>query len=501
MNASDFINEANIFYNSVPLLDNLYGQEALNFRAFLADDMAKILIIIGQADGSLDPEETLAANIIGGAVVYGREFLMGLAAMSYLTPFTDWSYGHSFVQNYYAAAAQAGADFSRLTLPTALRELDRQNGTSNFDNVASALYRYAQVVTKANGRVTANEERALRQVRELIYMEVVPEAPKVITPVEEKREGAGATHVVTSDEQLEELEAAIKAEEGVEAPEKSLDELLAELNALIGMERVKQEVKTLVNFIKVRKVRRERGISKTPITMHAVFTGPPGTGKTTVARLLGKIFKAMGFLEKGHLTETDRAGLVAGYVGQTSAKVDALVEQSLGGVLFIDEAYALKPESPWSGADFGQEAIDILLKRMEDHRDRLVVIVAGYTDEMERFLKANPGVKSRFNRYFHFDHYAPDELLAIFERRFCENSSFKLSPGARKKLETVFEVLCANKDRTFGNGRLARNIFDKTLERQADRVVKIAPLTDEVLSTIAEEDIPPEGQFLDRRNT
>jgi stage V sporulation protein K len=266
-----------------------------------------------------------------------------------------------------------------------------------------------------------------------------------------------------------------------------LESVLDKLNHLTGMQSVKDEVNTLINFLKIQQLRREKGLNVMSVTLHSVFCGSPGTGKTTVARMMGEIYRELGILSKGHLVETDRSGLVAGYVGQTAIKVDQLVESALDGVLFIDEAYALAPEG--SGNDFGQEAIDTLLKRMEDYRDRLVVIVAGYSNEMSRFINTNPGLHSRFNKYFYFEDYKPEELVSIFEG-ICQQNDFKLLKESRKHLLTKFSELYVNRDHKFGNGRLVRNIFDKVIEKQANRLVKLPRVDRDKMIAILAEDIP-----------
>jgi SpoVK/Ycf46/Vps4 family AAA+-type ATPase len=239
--------------------------------------------------------------------------------------------------------------------------------------------------------------------------------------------------------------------------------------------------------MRVYQKREELGMKVPRIALHSVFTGRPGTGKTTVARLMGEIFAAQGFLAKGHLVETDRAGLVAGFVGQTASKVDEVVARALDGLLFIDEAYTLAPEG--GGNDFGAEAVDTLLKRMEDYRDRLVVIVAGYPAEMERFLESNPGLASRFGRRFVFDDFSPSELESIF-LKFVEDTGMKLTDGALGKLRVFLKAAYDGRDDSFGNGRFARNLFEKALERQADRLAPNANLTAEMLSSIEETDLP-----------
>ncbi len=270
------------------------------------------------------------------------------------------------------------------------------------------------------------------------------------------------------------------------SPKSSIEEQLKELDSLIGLNHLKDEVRQYINFLKVQKLREKQGLQPVPITLHSVFCGSPGTGKTTVARLMGNIYQQLGILKKGHLIETDRSGMVAGYVGQTAQRVDELVESALDGVLFIDEAYTLKPVG--YGNDFGQEAIDTLLKRMEDYRDRLVVIVAGYGNEMNRFINSNPGLKSRFSRYFHFEDYTAEELLLIFQI-FCDQHSYILTDAAKEVLLTQFKQLYDHRNKNFGNGRLVRNLFEKNIEKQANRLVNIPNVSPYAMQQILPEDI------------
>lgn len=269
--------------------------------------------------------------------------------------------------------------------------------------------------------------------------------------------------------------------------EDTLEKVLKELNALVGLIEVKKDVSELINLLEIQKKRSKQGLKNVEITLHTVFLGPPGTGKTSVARLLSRIFKHLGFLSKGQMYETDREGLVAGYVGQTATKVDAAVESSLGGVLFVDEAYALSQNA--FGNDYGAEAVNTLLKRMEDHREDLAVVVAGYTEPMKIFIESNPGLRSRFNRYFHFNHFAPAELFQIFES-FCLKSDFIIADDAKEKLMDTFELLYESKNESFGNARVVRNLFEKCVQNQANRIVKLKKITNKVLKTFTEEDIP-----------
>jgi AAA+ superfamily predicted ATPase len=347
-----------------------------------------------------------------------------------------------------------------------LQAYDLLNRTSHAEKAKTVYYRLVETILRADGEMSAAKQSKLSEFTQSLW----PHA-SVSTTTQARSETASETHKrITAQTEPANLSA-----------------ILAELNSLIGLDAVKTDVIQLVNYLKVQQLKHSKGMRSFPVSLHYVFYGNPGTGKTTVARLLAQIYQSLGLLSKGHLVETDRSGLVAGYLGQTALKVNEVVSKALGGILFIDEAYSLTKRED----SFGEEAIEVLIKQMEDHRDDLIVIVAGYTDKMDEFLSSNPGLHSRFNKYLKFQDYGPAELAAIFER-FAAKEDMHLSTDAREKLQSVFQTAYNTRDNTFGNGRLARNLYERVISNQANRIVSLSDVTDLNLSTIEAEDIPVE---------
>ncbi|WP_454760180.1 AAA family ATPase [Caulobacter segnis] len=349
-----------------------------------------------------------------------------------------------------------------------------------------------KAVTSDDLRVTEHETRqlakitaAVRAVAAKLESGALGDKPAEAAPEDPLDEGDDSVAITAPGDKPAPVSAPVSAPAREPSPE-ALRASLAKLHELIGLKGVKQEVETLANLAKVILMRREHGMPVPDIGLHAVFSGNPGTGKTTVARIVADIYFNLGMLSKGHLVEVDRAGLVANYVGQTATKTAAVVRSALGGVLFIDEAYALAQLA--SEQDFGREAIDTLLKLMEDHRDDLVVIVAGYQAPMESFLGSNPGLRSRFQRYIAFENYTPEELLQIFELQ-ASKLAYTLDSDAREAAATVLAARLAANPQSFANGREARNLFERCIAMQANRVCADPNISKEALSRITVEDV------------
>ncbi len=337
------------------------------------------------------------------------------------------------------------------------------------DEIIAMQMEIIRAMTERNLRGVADDldDALLTGRKKPVKKDGAPDAPIPAAPAEDKKENA-----------------AEEKAESQSAPAESMEDLNAELDSYIGLSEVKAEVRSLINLAKVYKLRRDNGLPVADMSLHMVFSGNPGTGKTMIARFMARVYHSLGVLSKGHLVETDRSGLVAGYVGQTALKTSKVLESALGGVLFIDEAYALSSKSE---NDYGQEAIDTVLKYMEDHRDDMIVIVAGYTELMKKFISSNPGLESRFNKYVDFADYTAEEMLGIFKFN-CKKSCYVLTSGAEDALLELLKIAAEDAGR-FGNGRGVRNLFEKVLSAQADRLAALDEVTRDMLMKIKKEDV------------
>jgi SpoVK/Ycf46/Vps4 family AAA+-type ATPase len=391
-----------------------------------------------------------------------------------------------------------------LDAPMLLRVIkfyDAINLTNTMDAVSNYLFQILNLIVKHDSIITEVEKRMLLRYQTILHQpgdELFSDLPgtkkdylNVNTIFNDFFGGVSnaikkeSPNQPSKNKQEEKEKSAGNVQETQPEEVYNLDDLMKELNDLIGLVEVKAEVNNLVNVLKVEKLRKEKNLPVPSRTLHMVFTGNPGTGKTTIGRLISKIFKALGVLEKGHLIETDRSGLVAGYVGQTATKTMEICKKALGGVLFVDEAYAL---AEGGENDFGKEAINTLLKYMEDNRNNFLVVVAGYTDNMEQFINKNPGLQSRFNKYIKFADYTPDELFSIFSI-FIHKSKLKLMEEAATAIKEILQSHYDKRDKKFGNGRFARNLFEKIYSNQANRLVTLTEIDEESLCTIAKEDV------------
>lgn len=359
--------------------------------------------------------------------------------------------------------------YRELHVPDALLDLsayDYLYGTAHSITFSHILIGFARLCADHDERVTEEEAVHLRELSERLQS-----AQSAIDDI---------FSIIHKDKAT--ISDLTKNEGILDAAKSTI--AIDQINELIGIPEVKREIANVINSAEINRIRISKGLPETASIGHFVFHGKPGTGKTTVARLLASALHSIGVLEKGHLVEVDRSGLVAGYVGQTAEKAKSVAESAIGGILFIDEAYTLaKGEN-----DFGQEAIDTILKFMEDNRGKMAVVVAGYTANMSDFINSNPGLKSRFNKFIAFSDYTPSELVMIFDR-LCDQSKMQLTSAARNKVLDIFSQLYESRDEGFANARLARNLFQDAIGNQANRLVSMGNITDDDLQTLVESDI------------
>ena len=392
----------------------------------------------------------------------------------------------------YWEVATGVADYDLFQPPAffaALRDYDRRKGTTLARRFTDQLTLLLLLFAAVDGVVSEAEAGFVNACSDTLLALCERDGLSGDRPALKADEFV--THVpAPAQPPAEVVPAAEQEETPLPESEPTLEELLAELDGLCGLEQVKQDVKSLINLVKVRRLREEAGLPVPPMSLHLVFLGNPGTGKTTVARLLARLYHAIGVLPKGQLVEVDRSGLVAGFVGQTALKTQEVIQKAIGGVLFIDEAYALVNQD--NGNDFGREVIEVLLKNMEDHRKDLVVIVAGYSQLMEKFIHSNPGLESRFNKYFYFEDYDGAQLFTILQS-MCVKNGYVLTPEgealARRELMALYE----DRDENFGNARDVRNLFEQAVARQSDRVARLEAPTREQLMALRPEDLAEPG--------
>ena len=345
---------------------------------------------------------------------------------------------------------------------------------SGVSQYASFLIRCAQVFCRVDGIIDKEESTALIRLN------------NEINGNSKDRKSSNSSSKINLGDKEVNIDSTSLSKESQES--ESLGNVLDELNSLIGLATVKEEVQSLINFIKIQEKRRKQGIKSNDLGLHCVFTGAPGTGKTTVARLLSRVYKQLGLLSVGNLVETDRAGLVASYVGQSESKTTKKIEQAMGGTLFIDEAYSLSNQGK---SDYGDEVIAVLLKQMEDQRGDLSIIVAGYSNEMNEFIESNPGLRSRFNRFIHFPDYSSEELFMIYDS-MVSSAQYKLNEAAVVRAKSIIESITRNKGKDFGNAREMRNLFEETIENHSTRISNMPYVDREALIEIYAQDIPYE---------
>lgn len=355
------------------------------------------------------------------------------------------------------------------------------------------VIRMANLVAKADGKLTQEEANMLHTIQEQLdtHLRAIPadldHDHAQATGSKAVRELSAGSQELRKKCELDPSKAPPPLpDSATEAPKLTVDDARAELDKLIGLGGIKDEIESLINYLVLQRNRAQAGLPGTQLSLHTVFTGNPGTGKTTVARIVGQILGAMEILKKGHVIETDRSGLVAEFAGQTGPKTNKKIDEAIDGILFIDEAYTLISEG--NDDPYGHEAVQTLLKRMEDDRDRLVVVLAGYPEPIERLLDANPGLRSRFSRRIDFEDYGPKDLGRILEL-MCKSNQYVLNAETRGKFLLGATYLVEHRDEHFGNGRLVRNLFEDAIRHLANRIADQIPMTKELLTHLKPEDI------------
>lgn len=436
--------------NPIEPSNPLYHDQLLrSIRLLIIRDYMTILHGLGHSHGNGDPEDVVTAYILI-RTIFGQEaeYLLKGVREPCIAKITV-NVMQEYIDDALNVAVNNYNEDDLLCFNTILKQFEFEQFATKYVTI---MYRAASILAKYDGKVTDQECEWLKKMVRLQPKNQQHKAKKeVIEPV---------------------------------TPENAASSPLNELEELIGLSSVKESITKLRNFIQVQKMRQEKGLSVVSSAHHFVFTGNPGTGKTTVARILAGIYRDLHVIKNGHLVETDRSGLVAEYVGQTAVKTNKIIDKALDGVLFIDEAYSLLGGEN----DYGAEAVSTLLKRMEDDRDRLVVILAGYKNEMETFINSNPGLRSRFNRYIEFPDYSAEELQLIFEKNL-KKYDYYLSKDAAEASLLIFQEAVSNKKQGFGNGRYVRNVFERTIENQCMRIADKKNITHEDLQLITADDL------------
>lgn len=435
-------------------------------------------IYVGLADGTLDEKEIKVLNDLAGTHFVKTEFMK------------------------IAETAEITKDSFAEELPIVLNVfVDGDNSDNAFretNPISLTLYELFATsgvcVMASNEKVATDEYDRLLNYLEKMYKFIKKNLKQGYVDIKRPADIVKSTLDLTGievNQTKEDLKKADKLEKDnkKDPEEKTLQDLIDELNSLIGLDEVKYDVTSLTNMIRIKNLREQMNLKMPPVSLHLVFSGNPGTGKTTVARLIAQIYKQVGVLSKGHLVEVDRSGLVGGYVGQTALKVKDVIESAMGGVLFIDEAYSLTPADIPN--DYGFEAVDTIIKAMEDHRDDLIVIVAGYPELMKRFLSSNPGLKSRFNKFIYFRDYTPEEMTKIF-LSFCDKNGYRASRPALEHVQELMVKKCEEKTENFANAREVRNLFEYALSRQANRVIMIPNPDQKDLTLLKRSDVSGE---------